>query len=124
MEKVTSPRIYVSKKVTNFDGMELLDYFKTNDENIVHSFKDSRDRIFFTSHKIVLVDFSGLIENRKQILCIPYKSIIGISIESSGHFNSKSELSLFVRDLGNIVVEMGKDIDVKAVSKFLNTKIL
>lgn len=67
----------------------------TDGEKIEEAFMLFRDLIVFTSRRLVLVDKQGLTGKRREYYTIPYKSIYEFSVETSGHFDLDSELTLF-----------------------------
>ena len=70
-------------------------------EEIEEAFMLFRDLIVFTSRRLVLVDKQGITGKKREYHTIPYKSIYEFSVETSGHFDMDSELTLFTAGNSN-----------------------
>ena len=65
-------------------------------ENITTAYRLIRDLIVFTSARVILIDKQGLSGRKVHYLSIPYKSITQFSVETAGHFDTDSELRIWV----------------------------
>jgi len=82
-------------------------------EKVEEAFMLFRDLIVFTSKRLVLVDKQGITGKKREYHTIPYKSIYEFSVETSGHFDLDSELTLFtagVKDPKKIEFKSGDAI--------------
>lgn len=94
-------------------------------EEIERAFKVIRDMYVFTSARLILIDKQGVTGKKVEYLSIPYKSITTFCVESAGHFDMDSELTLWVSGHHEpIKKELKKGSDVVGIQKLLATKIL
>jgi len=66
-------------------------------EEVLHAFKWARDKVIFTSHRIIQVDVQGLTGKKKTFMTIPYSSISKFSKESSGWMDLDAEIRVWIR---------------------------
>ena len=64
------------------------------DEQVRMAFKAIRDKFYFTSHRILVKDKHGITGKRTEYKSMPYHSVKGFSVETSGSFDSDSELKV------------------------------
>nr|WP_321255893.1 PH domain-containing protein [uncultured Pseudodesulfovibrio sp.] len=96
-----------------------------NNEHVERAFKVVRDMYIFTSGRLILIDKQGLTGKKVDYLSIPYRSISTFSVESAGHFDLESELTLWVSGRHDpIKKELKKGSDVVGIQKLLANKIL
>jgi hypothetical protein len=90
------------------------------DEQVITAFKTIRDTVFLTNSRFVLVDIQGLTGSKKNVLSIPYRSIVAFSVESAGTFDLDSDLTLHVTGgVGPVIVKISKKADPQAVLRTL-----
>lgn len=90
------------------------------DEQVITAFKTIRDTVFLTNHRFVLINVQGLTGSKKDVLSIPYRSIVAFSVESAGTFDLDSDLKLHVTGgVGPVVVKISKKADPQAVLRTL-----
>ncbi|AYA65711.1 MULTISPECIES: PH domain-containing protein [unclassified Alteromonas] len=65
-------------------------------ESVVSAYKLVRDLIVFTSGRMILIDKQGLTGRKVNYHSIPYKSITQFVVETAGHFDTDSELKIWV----------------------------
>lgn len=95
------------------------------DEEVITAFKTIRDTVFLTSLRFVLINVQGITGSKKDVVSIPYKSIVSFSVESAGTFDLDSDLKIFVSGgVGQIIVKISKNADPQAVLRTLAEKIL
>lgn len=68
-----------------------------SDERIEYAYAIIRDQLLFTNKRLILVDKQGMTGKKQEILSVPYRSIERFSMETTGHFDLESELSIWVR---------------------------
>lgn len=94
-------------------------------EEIERAFKVIRDMYIFTSGRLLLIDKQGMTGKKVDYLTIPYKSITTFSVETAGHFDMDSELTLWISGRhAPIKKELKKGSDVVGIQKLLATKML
>jgi hypothetical protein len=57
--------------------------------------------VVFTSKRVVLVDKQGITGKKREYYSIPYRHIYEFSVETSGHFDMDSELTLYTAGNSN-----------------------
>ncbi len=89
-------------------------------EEVLTAFKTIRDTVFLTNRRFVLINVQGLTGSKKDVVSIPYKSIVAFSVESAGTFDLDSDLKLFVTGgVGQIVVKISRKADPQAILRTL-----
>lgn len=95
------------------------------DEQVITAFKTIRDTVFLTNHRFVLVNVQGLTGSKKEVLSIPYRSIVAFSVESAGTFDLDSDLRLHVTGgVGPVIVKISKNADPQAVLRTLADHVI
>lgn len=96
-----------------------------DNEQVERAFKVIRDMYVFTTGRLILIDKQGLTGKKVDYLTIPYKSISTFSVETSGHFDLDSELTMWISGRHEpIKKELKKGSDVVGIQKLLANKIL
>ena len=65
-------------------------------EQVTLAFSLIRDLIVFTEFRLILVDKQGVTGKKTSYKSLPYRSISGFSVETSGHFDLDAELKIWV----------------------------
>lgn len=65
-------------------------------EALQRAFGFVRDLIVFTDRRMVIVDKQGVTGKKTRYLSIPYRAIVMYSVETAGHFDLDSDLSIWV----------------------------
>ena len=96
-----------------------------DNEGVERAFKVVRDMYIFTTGRLLLIDKQGMTGKKVDYTSVPYKSISTFSVESNGHFDMDSELTLWVSGRKEpIKKELKKGSDVVGIQKLLANKIL
>jgi hypothetical protein len=96
-----------------------------DNERIERAFKVIRDMYIFTSGRLLIIDKQGMTGKKVDYLSLPYGSIKAFSVETAGHFDLDSELTLHVSGLHEPVKkELKKGSDVVGIQKLLANKVL
>ena len=98
--------------------------FLMEGEEVRMEFKGIRDALVFTDVRMIVVDPQGLRGKKVAVTSIPWKSISAFSLENSGTFDLDAELKVCGSGFGICELQFTKGTDVKAVSRFMNAKIL
>ncbi len=94
-------------------------------EEILTAFKTVRDTVFMTSRRFVMVNVQGLTGSKKDVVSVPYKSIVAFSVESAGSFDLDSDLKLFVTGgVGQITVKIARKADPQAILRTLAERVM
>ena len=65
-------------------------------EDISAAYKLIRDYIIFTPKRLILIDIQGITGRKIEIQSIPYRSILGFSIQTAGVMDLNAELFIWV----------------------------
>ncbi|WP_027721920.1 PH domain-containing protein [Maridesulfovibrio zosterae] len=96
-----------------------------DNEQVERAFKVIRDMYVFTTGRLIMIDKQGLTGKKVEYLSIPYKSITSFSVETAGHFDLDSELTMWISGRHEPVFkELKKGSDVVGIQKLLANKIL
>jgi hypothetical protein len=113
----------VVNKVDSNDSKEIFEPFLAADEQIILSFKHARDKVVFTSYKIICYDVQGLTGSKKEYRFFPYSKISSFSVETSGFFDADSDFKIWVSGVGCFEIKFGLKLDIKEVGSFMASKI-
>ena len=97
-------------------------------EHIQLAFKaalDTRDKDYFTTHRILVKDTQGFSGKKKKFKSIPYNSIKAFAVQTAGGFDSNTELLVWY-DGGSTVktISFAKDsVNLFEVQQFFNHKV-
>lgn len=94
-------------------------------ERVERAFKVVRDMYIFTSGRLLLIDKQGLTGKKIDYTSVPYRSITTFTVETDGHFDLDSELTLWISGRHEpLKKELKKGSDVVGIQKLLANKIL
>ena len=93
-------------------------------ENIEAAFSLFRDKMVFTSKRIIFLDKQNVTGSKKEYLSVPYHAISVFSVESAGTFDADAEIKLWVREIGKVTKKVGKSTDTMQIQKILASYIL
>ena len=88
-------------------------------EEVVSSYSSMRDYVVFTNKRLISVNVQGLTGKKKDFTSLPYSKIQAFSIETSGHIDLDSELTLVFSGLGSIKFEFSKNCDIKSLAHLI-----
>jgi hypothetical protein len=78
------------------DVEKTLEQILADNEQVERAFKLVRDLLIFTNRRFLLVDRQGLTGKKTSYHSIPYRAITGFTVETAGHFDLESELTIWV----------------------------
>ena len=94
-------------------------------EEILSAYSWFRDRVVFTTHRIIHEDIKGLTGKKKEFLSIPYSSIHKFSKESAGWMDLDAELRIWIRGESEpIKWEFRKDNAVNEIFNIIGEGVL
>jgi hypothetical protein len=100
---------------------EQLKDFLLPDENIIKAYQLVRDLTILTDRRIILIDKQGLTGRRTEYVCIPYRSIVKYSIETTGHFDLDADVKLWLSSHPEpIELEFRKSRDVAELVRVIS----
>ncbi|MGJ8738535.1 PH domain-containing protein [Zobellia laminariae] len=93
-------------------------------EGINMAYSHVRDKVWFTSKRIIAMDVQGLTGSKKEFKSFPYSKISSFSIETAGTFDGDSDFKIWVSGVGVFEIKFRKSLNIKKVGKFLSEKVL
>lgn len=114
--------------VTSTDSIEkakeLFGEFLLSDEEILRAYTHARDKVVFTSKRIICYDVQGLTGSKKEIRFFPYSKITSFSVETAGFFDGDSDFKFWLSGVGVFGIKFGRSLDIKAIGKFMAKTIV
>lgn len=101
------------------DAADDLAYALARGEQVRFAFKLVRDSILFTDRRIMTVDIQGLTGTKRRYVSIPYRAITTFALESAGHFDLDTELTLTVSGSEPIAFNLSRGADVPGLVTLL-----
>ncbi|MUH34423.1 PH domain-containing protein [Zobellia amurskyensis] len=95
-----------------------------DDESIDLAYSHVRDKVWFTSKRIIAMDVQGLTGSKKEFKSFPYSKISSFSIETAGTFDGDSDFKIWVSGVGVFEIKFRKSLNIKKVGKYLSEKLL
>lgn len=102
---------------------ELFEPFLAADENIELAYTHARDKVVFTTYKIICYDVQGFTGSKKEYRFFPYSKISSFSVETAGFLDSDSDFKIWVSGVGCFEVKFGRSLDIKEVGSFMASKV-
>ena len=93
-------------------------------EEVIVSFKASRDYVVFTDKRIITVNVQGLTGKKQDFTSLPYSKVQAYSIETAGTFDRDAELELWFSGLGKVRLEFSGQYDVQGLSRMIGSRVL
>jgi hypothetical protein len=91
-------------------------------EQVRFAFKLVRDHILFTDKRIMTVDVQGLTGSKRRYWSVPYRAITTFTLESAGHFDLDTEISLSVSGASPIEIQLSRGADVAGLMALITEK--
>ncbi|MCB8837586.1 PH domain-containing protein [Aurantimonas sp. VKM B-3413] len=101
-----------------------LDPLLVSDETIVLAFQVVRDVLVFTDLRLIIIDKQGMTGRKRHIQSIPYRSITMFSIETAGHFDVDSEMTLWISGQPPIQRELSRRANIAGIQRALAEGVL
>ncbi|WP_289062625.1 PH domain-containing protein [Zobellia russellii] len=95
-----------------------------DNEEIELAYSHVRDKVWFTSKRIIAMDVQGLTGSKKEFKSFPYSKISSFSVETAGTFDGDSDFKIWVSGVGVFEIKFRKSLNIKKVGKFLSEKLL
>lgn len=88
-------------------------------EQVVSSYSSMRDYVVFTNKRLISVNVQGLTGKKKDFTSLPYSKVQAFSIETAGHLDLDSELTLVFSGLGTVKFEFTGNCDIKSLAHLI-----
>ena len=93
-------------------------------EKVEFAFSYVRDIILFTTSRLIFVDKQGVTGKKECFESIPYRSIIRFSVETTGRFDTDSELKFWVSGASEPIEKtFAGNKNIMNMQKFLAKKV-
>ena len=106
------------------DVMPLLNPMLVEGEEVFAAFQGIRDRVIFTTKRVIAVNVQGLTGKKKDFTSLPYSKIQAFSVESAGVLDLDCELELYFSGLGKVKFEFAGGFDIVAFNKVISKFVL
>ena len=73
-----------------------LEQILADGERVERAFQLVRDLLIFTNRRFILIDRQGLTGKKTTYHSIPYRAITNFAVETAGHFDLESELTIWI----------------------------
>lgn len=112
------------KEMNISEGKKIIESLLVPNEELVFAFTSMRDKLMFTSKRIISVNIQGITGKKIDYTSIPYTKIQLFSIETSGTFDLDSELDVTVSGLGTVRFELSAQTDIKKLGQLISNYVL
>ena len=112
------------KPINNDECSKTVHHILVEDEVIVRTFKTVRDNLVFTNKRIIGINIQGLVGKKRDITSLPLNNIQAFSVESSGTFETTSQMELWFAGLGKIRFEFDAKVDVYQLAHIIGSRML
>lgn len=106
------------------DVMKLVTPMLVEGESVFAAFQGLRDRVIFTTKRIIAVNVQGLTGKKKDFTSLPYSKIQAFSAETAGTFDLDCEMELYFSGLGKVKFEFTSGFDIVSFNKILSSYVL
>lgn len=89
-------------EVKKEDGADLCGPLLSYDEEVILSYKSIKDRVFFTSKRIVIISIDDQPEERKEYFFVFYSRVSAFAIETNNNFGTDTRVKLWIPGLDTI----------------------
>ena len=94
-------------------------------EDITIAYKLVRDYIIFTPRRLILIDVKGLSGKKIAINSVPYRSVLGFTIQTAGMMDLNAELYLYIASQPEpLVYTFDKNVNIYEVQAILADAII
>ena len=89
-------------------------------ERVTHAFRVVRDSFVFTDRRLIIIDIQGMTGSKVDYRTIPYRAIVGFSVETAGTFDFDAELKIWVSGSpAPIEKTLKRGTDMRAIQRCL-----
>ncbi|NRD24096.1 PH domain-containing protein [Winogradskyella litoriviva] len=86
---------------------------------MLKAYTHTRDKVVFTTHRIICYDVQGLTGSKKEIRFFPYSKRTSFSVETAGFFDGDSDFKIWDSGVGCFGIKFGRSIDIRKIGFFL-----
>ena len=104
-------------------GSDRYDFLIQPGERVLVEYKSIRDRLVFTSSRMIAIDIQGLRGKKAEFFILPYSKITAFSVETAGTFDLDAEFKVWCSGLGELQFEFLKGTDVRKLAQILSAHV-
>ena len=120
----TNKSLIKLKPISTKEGEDVSKTLLIPNENVTFAFSSMRDKLVFTSKRIISINVQGITGKKIDYTSIPYSKIQIFSIETAGSFDLDSELDVTISGMGTIRFELSSKTNIQELGQFLSNQIL
>ncbi len=120
----TNKSLIKLKPISTKEGEDVSKTLLIPNENVTFAFSSMRDKLVFTSKRIISINVQGITGKKTDYTSIPYSKIQIFSIETAGSFDLDSELDVTISGMGTIRFELSSKTNIQELGQFLSNQIL
>lgn len=114
----------VTKQVDASEAFQHISHIAVEDESVDLAYTHTRDKVIFTTKRLICIDVQGLTGSKKEYRSFPYSKISSFSVETAGTFDGDSDFKIWMSGVGVFEIKFSKKLDIGAVGKYLSGKLL
>ena len=112
------------RPISTADVMDMVEPMLVDGETVFAAFAAIRDKLIFTTKRIIAVNQQGMIGTKVDFTSLPYNKIQAFSVETSGTFDRDCELEIYISSIGLISFEFTGGFDIKGFNRLMSTYVL
>ncbi len=117
-------QVFKLKPIGEKEAVESVQMLLTPGETVAAGFKTVRDKVIFTSKRIIAINVQGITGKKIDYTSIPYSKIQTFSIETAGTFDLDSELDIWLSGLGKVRFEILGAYDIRYLNRIISEYVL
>lgn len=98
-------------------------HFILSGEEVLAAYGTVRDKLYFTTYRLVIEDSTGATGREKVRVYMPYSAITGWSMETHGLMDVTTEMTIWSR-MGTVNLKISRNIDVERLDRILASAVI
>ena len=112
------------KPINEKDALDAVQMLLIPGEQVVVGFKTVRDKVIFTTKRIIAINVQGFTGKKVDYTSIPYTKIQTYSVETSGTFDMDCEIEVWISSIGKVKFEITGGYDIRNLNRIISEYIL
>lgn len=112
------------KPINEKDALDAVQMLLIPGEQVVVGFKTVRDKVIFTTKRIIAINVQGFTGKKVDYTSIPYSKIQTYSVETSGTFDMDCEIEVWISSIGKVKFEITGGYDIRNLNRIISEYIL
>ena len=112
------------KPISEKDALDAVQMLLIPGEQVVVGFKTVRDKVIFTTKRIIAMNVQGITGKKVDYTSIPYSKIQTYSVETSGTFDMDCEIEVWISSIGKVKFEITGGYDIRNLNRIISEYIL